>query len=658
MTALAERLATLPPELQQGDFCIFAGADDKAPRAPKGGHLISANVSKGWTDLPTAIAHAPKGGGVGRRTSSADTLACIDLDKCLADDGTVINEHAIAVLKNMPSYTERSPSGTGLHVWVSIADKSELNNFQNHPKRVEFYLKNHYLTLTGDLFGENSRIYQPSARKLKGFYDAFKTSSPVDALPAPGLVDPNTIPELYLLLDEESHAYRFLTTGDLGTHRDRSAALAHATHQLYATGELGDAQVLTILAENPHAQAVARDHRGDDADKALDYLWRHHALRCRQSDPAAGFGPVPAGVKGPDPRPSKDWLAPADLRAQSYRRDWVIKGLIERQQVGTLFGPSGSLKSFAAIDLSTALASGSPWGNPDDPDLHLKLNPGPAFYLAGEGETGIKRRFEAAARKYDLQAEDVPYRLSAHKYLLNDPKQLMRFVRSIDAECEALGTPPALITVDTVSKSFTGNEDKAEDVAPFIRGMINSLALRYSCSVLLIHHSGHANTQRMKGSVNFLTDVDFTLRAERTASGTTIYTGKMKEDGGAGALHFRADVLELERYHDEVFDEEEVVTSLQLHRVPAPVEEVPGAEDLKGFRADAYRVLANERDGMGLERETVNNLMPHATPKQVSNALAALRRLGLVKNVSGRWSLEQGFEAVPENAGNKDYLDE
>ena len=50
-------------------------------------------------------------------------LSGIDLDSCIADDGTIA-PWAVEILSIVPTYTERSPSGRGLKQFFFTANKN------------------------------------------------------------------------------------------------------------------------------------------------------------------------------------------------------------------------------------------------------------------------------------------------------------------------------------------------------------------------------------------------------------------------------------------------------------------------------------------------------------------------------------------------------
>lgn len=103
-----------------------------------------------------------------------DTFGAIDLDHCLNEEGKIIQDDfskiVIDIVKNLNTYTEKSPSGTGLHLYFKIKDlkltseeyskKYYTNKRFNKEKKqgLEIYLSGmtkKFLTITGDKLGQN-----------------------------------------------------------------------------------------------------------------------------------------------------------------------------------------------------------------------------------------------------------------------------------------------------------------------------------------------------------------------------------------------------------------------------------------------------------------------------------------------------------------------
>ncbi|MBB4935662.1 primase-polymerase (primpol)-like protein [Lipingzhangella halophila] len=79
------------------------------------GRPASSTGPATWTSYSTA-ARSRRGVGLGYVLAVDDGIVCIDLDHCLT--GGRIADWAQDILDRAPAtYTEISPSGTGLHLW-------------------------------------------------------------------------------------------------------------------------------------------------------------------------------------------------------------------------------------------------------------------------------------------------------------------------------------------------------------------------------------------------------------------------------------------------------------------------------------------------------------------------------------------------------------
>ena len=68
--------------------------------------------------------------------------------------------------------------------------------------------------------------------------------------------------------------------------------------------------------------------------------------------------------------------------------DWLIDGFIPANSLGIIYGYSCSFKSFIALDMCCCVANQIPWQG-------LETKQGAAYYLTGEGGTGIAKRLQA-----------------------------------------------------------------------------------------------------------------------------------------------------------------------------------------------------------------------------------------------------------------------
>lgn len=186
--------------------------------------------------------------------------------------------------------------------------------------------------------------------------------------------------------------------------------------------------------------------------------------------------------------------------------DWLIEHWLVRNTLAGLVGPSGAGKSFLAIEWACRVATGSRWiGNP--------VASGAVFYLAGEGQQGIRKRIAAWENHYAIPVAGKPLFLADNLPFLTDQLQAGGTVAAIEEEADAIffqeGAPePALIVIDTVARAMGGaNENSAEDMGKLVSSM-DWLRDRFKACVLAVHHTGHGDQGRARGSSAFLAALD------------------------------------------------------------------------------------------------------------------------------------------------------
>ena len=124
------------------------GKPRKVPVNAVTGRNAKSNAPEGWTDYETARAAAAKYGysGVGFMFLKGDGLVGIDIDHCYDPATGEFNEVAKAVMGRQPTYTEFSPSGDGVHVW--LRGEKPKGASKNTETGVEMYDSLRYFTVT------------------------------------------------------------------------------------------------------------------------------------------------------------------------------------------------------------------------------------------------------------------------------------------------------------------------------------------------------------------------------------------------------------------------------------------------------------------------------------------------------------------------------
>ncbi|HLJ46716.1 MAG TPA: DUF927 domain-containing protein [Bryobacteraceae bacterium] len=147
----------------------------KVPYDAKTGKPASSTNSETWADFDTAL-HALQS------DSSYDGLGFainkpyvfVDLDHCVADDGE-IEQWADEIVSTLNSYTEASPSGTGLHILCT--SQSDLPPTGRKKGRIEIYSGQRYFTVTGNhIPGTPDTIEDRTEELLELHQEVFGTS--------------------------------------------------------------------------------------------------------------------------------------------------------------------------------------------------------------------------------------------------------------------------------------------------------------------------------------------------------------------------------------------------------------------------------------------------------------------------------------------------
>ncbi|MDL2225077.1 phage/plasmid primase, P4 family [Eubacteriales bacterium OttesenSCG-928-M02] len=150
--------ANLPQELKDGAlFCVWKleevnGRPTKVPYNPQTGGKAQSNNPDTFSTFPVAAAVQEQYSGMG--VGIFGNLCAIDIDHCI--DGDAIFDMALDINFIMESYTEKSPSGTGLRILFYASDfvyDKEKYYINNTKMGLEIYVAgatNKYVTVTGN----------------------------------------------------------------------------------------------------------------------------------------------------------------------------------------------------------------------------------------------------------------------------------------------------------------------------------------------------------------------------------------------------------------------------------------------------------------------------------------------------------------------------
>lgn len=244
----------------------------------------------------------------------------------------------------------------------------------------------------------------------------------------------------------------------------------------------------------------------------------------------AGCSPVPLeGVVLPAIlaiKPVFNLIPISELTLKPISNHWQIKGVFEKNSLGLIFGPPASAKSFIAMDMAFCVATGINWnGN--------QTEQGKVAYLAGEGFNGMSRRFKALELKYNIKTDNL--------FLSELPASLIEFSNTVTVSqaIQSICPDASLIIIDTLHRNFGGgDENSSKDLGAFINNIDIHLR-KTGATVLIVHHSGHGDQDRSRGSSSIKAAMDVEYKISKVDDDVTMECTKSKEFEKPEPLSFK-----------------------------------------------------------------------------------------------------------------------
>jgi hypothetical protein len=149
------------------------GKDTKIPYNPKTGKKASSTNPQTWSTLRDALAAAEKYlyTGIGFVFTREGGIVGIDIDHCRDAETGALNDTAKAIVERVSTYTEISPSGTGLHLFL----KGEMPGGGNKNSRtgVEMYAHSRFFTMTGQRLPDTPEEVAADANALAWVHENY-----------------------------------------------------------------------------------------------------------------------------------------------------------------------------------------------------------------------------------------------------------------------------------------------------------------------------------------------------------------------------------------------------------------------------------------------------------------------------------------------------
>jgi hypothetical protein len=215
--------------------------------------------------------------------------------------------------------------------------------------------------------------------------------------------------------------------------------------------------------------------------------------------------------------------------------NWLIKDILVDGGIATIYGESGSTKSFLAIDLALHLASGSEWfGLPVSREI-------PVVYTALEGFRGVAKRILGWCKKNGTSPTKM---LTTHDtLLLGQNGSVEKFISHYKKKQFHSG----MVIIDTLNMACPNIE---ENSASEMSGVIRKAKLiteQLNSTVLIIHHSGKDESRGMRGSSSLKASMDTIIYVKQDSNGNCEWSLEKSKDSECGIRYgYRLETIEVE----------------------------------------------------------------------------------------------------------------
>ena len=209
---------------------------------------------------------------------------------------------------------------------------------------------------------------------------------------------------------------------------------------------------------------------------------------------------------------------------------WRIKGVIPEQGTGAIYGPSGSAKTFLALDMAMHLAGGAQW-------FGYRVRRCPVVYVCLEGEAGLSVRLKAYCERKGSIPEGVDFINQAVNLL--DNKDLRDLVLAVQARYAGGG----IVVIDTLNRAAPGMDENSS--AEMGRVIAAAKVVQHAVGglVLFVHHTGKDASKGLRGHSSLHAALDAAIEVSRSSDVREWSVAKAK-DGLDGKSHqFKLEIV-------------------------------------------------------------------------------------------------------------------
>lgn len=448
------------------------------------------------------------------------------------------------LITSLPGYVETSPSKNGVH---AIGYGRQFTTLGSNKTGIEAYCSSRFFTVTGD---NEFYFISSNLEDLADFVE--NTLNPLHKKrtddTSVNAVVKTEIDKDSKLIDELRSALDYISV-------DNYHDWISVGHALKELGDIGFQLWGTWSAASPkfNGEKDLARWKGFSGERtnyrsifkqAQKNGWNNPAKKSKQTKVDDGQAPQKHEEKQPSGI-EKFPVIPVAEYAGLNHSPWLIKHIIPKAELVMVYGPSGSGKSFFALDLAFTVAQGIEWQG-------YKVSQGRVVYLAAEAGAGIRKRLLAYAIHNDIDLDDVPLDIiPAVPNFLND--------NNVAELSEVIGKS-SLIIIDTLACVAAGADENSSTDMGKVIGNCKLLHQLTGAVVMFVHHTGKDITKGARGWSGIRAAVDAEMELKPIERGFEMRITKLKDGEARGSYSFCIIPINLGEDGDG-----DVITSCVIH---------------------------------------------------------------------------------------------
>lgn len=241
------------------------------------------------------------------------------------------------------------------------------------------------------------------------------------------------------------------------------------------------------------------------------------------------------GIRTPEGYEGKFLVVTAKDLLDRPPLQWLIKGVLPKAEIGMIYGPSGSGKSFVLINLLGAITRGIEWRD-------RKVRKGRTILIAAEGGASIGKRIDAYARHAKIEVGDVDIGIITMAPNLLVKEDVAEVIKAVIAAGGA-----DVVAIDTMAQTTPGaNENSSEDMGT---ALANAKLIHEATGalVLIVHHTGKDAARGSRGwsGIKGALDVEIEIIRDEDSPCRQIHISKMRDGEDGLRFGFKLDVVEM-----------------------------------------------------------------------------------------------------------------